>query len=161
VNLLFAPSHDKDSEMARFNEELIAQRIAEIRQAMALLEPYAQMSQQQFLTNREAVDAAKYRLLMGVESCAQVSSHLFSRLKGQAPDSIPSCFEQLSELGVVSAGLAARLVQMARFRNMLVHRYQLVDDFRVYQIVQQSIQDWEAFIDSVQVFVKGQKHAPP
>jgi uncharacterized protein YutE (UPF0331/DUF86 family) len=57
--------------------------------------------------------------------------------------------------------LAARLVQMARFRNMLVHRYQVVDDFRVYQIVQQSIQDWEAFIDSVQVFVKGQKHAPP
>lgn len=96
MNLLFAPSHDKDSEMARFNEELIAQRIAEIRQAMALLEPYAQMSQQQFLTNREAVDAAKYRLLMGVESCAQVSSHLFSRLKGQALDSIPSCFEQLS-----------------------------------------------------------------
>jgi len=146
--------------MARFNEELIAQRIAEIRQAMALLEPYAQMSQQQFLTNREAVDAAKYRLLMGVESCAQVSSHLFSRLKGQAPDSIPSCFEQLSELGMVSAELAARLVQMARFCNMLVHPYQVVDDVRVYQIVQQSIQDWEAFIDSVQSFMEGYRHAP-
>jgi uncharacterized protein YutE (UPF0331/DUF86 family) len=94
--------------MARFNEELIAQRIAEIRQAMALLEPYARMSQQQFLTNREAVDAAKYRLLMGIESCAQVCSHLFSRLKGQAPDSIPSCFEQLrSSDGVSRVGCSA------------------------------------------------------
>jgi uncharacterized protein YutE (UPF0331/DUF86 family) len=62
---------------------------------------------------------------------------------------------------MVSAELAARLVQMARFCNMLVHRYQLVDDDRVYQIVQQSIQDWEAFIDNVQSFVEGYGYATP
>ncbi|MDW8291446.1 MAG: DUF86 domain-containing protein, partial [Armatimonadota bacterium] len=114
--------------LGRFNEALLAQRFAEIREARDLLEPYTRLSVEEFVANREAVDAAKYRLLVGVEACAQVCSHLLSRLTAQSPESVPACFQRLAELGVLPEELAQRLVRMARFRNLLVHRYQTIDN---------------------------------
>lgn len=143
----------------RFNEALLAQRFGEIREVRDLLEPYTRLPLEQFVNDREAVDAAKYRLLTGIEACAQVCSHLLSRLTGQSPDSMPSCFQKLAELHVLPTDLAHRLVQMARFRNLLVHRYQVIDNTQVYQIIRDGIGDWDAFIESVQQFVRGGSHA--
>lgn len=144
---------------SRFNETLLAQRFREIQEAKNLLEPYTHLPVEQFVSNREAVDAAKYRLLLGIEACAQVCSHLLSRLTGQSPESMPSCFQRLAELHVLSAELAQRLVRMARFRNLLVHRYQVIDNTQVYQIICEGIADWDTFIESVQQFVHGGSHA--
>lgn len=138
---------------ARFNEALLAQRFREIQEVKNLLEPYTRLSVEQFASNREAVDAAKYRLLLGIEACAQVCSHLLSRLTGQSPESMPSCFQRLADLQVLSAELAQRLVQMARFRNLLVHRYQIIDNEQVYQIIRDGMDDWDAFVHSVQQFM--------
>lgn len=143
----------------RFNEALLAQRFAEIREVKDLLEPYTRWNVETFTANREAVDAAKYRLLMGIEACAQVCSHLLSRLTAQPPESMPSCFLRLAEQGVLSEPLAQRLVHMARFRNLLVHRYETVDNEKVYQIICEGLGDWEAFIQSVQQFLQRERHA--
>lgn len=141
------------------NEALLAQRLAEIRQARDLLLPFAQRTPEEFTADRDAVDAAKYRLLMGIEACAQVCSHIISRVTGQSPDSIPHCFENLAEIGVIPHELALRLVQMARFRNILVHRYQIVDDLRVYHLLHEGLADWEAFIRSVSAYMQGEPDA--
>lgn len=142
------------------NEVLLAQRFNEIRQARELLLPYTQWSAEAFVADGDAVDAAKYRLLMGIEACAQVCSHIISRVTGQSPDSVPSCFETLAQIGVIPRDLALRLVQMARFRNILVHRYQTVDNLQVHRLLQSGLADWEAFIGYVQAYMRGQSDAP-
>lgn len=141
------------------NEALLAQRLAEIRQARELLLPFVQRTPEEFTADRDAVDAAKYRLLMGIEACAQVCSHIISRVTGQSPDSIPHCFENLAEIGVIPHELAPRLVQMARFRNILVHQYQIADDLRVYHLLREGLADWEAFIGSVSAYMRGEPNA--
>lgn len=52
------------------NEALLAQRLAEIRQARELLLPFIHRTPEEFAADGDAVDAAKYRLLMGIEACA-------------------------------------------------------------------------------------------
>lgn len=143
----------------RFNEALLAQRFGEIREVRDLLEPDTRLPLEQFVNDREAVDAAKHRLLTGIEACAQVCSQLLSRLTGQSPDSMPSCFQKLAELHVLPTDLAHHLVQMARFRHLLVHRYPFIDNAQVYQIIRDGIGDWDAFIESMQKFVRGGSRA--
>jgi len=136
------------------NEALLAQRFSEIRQTGELLKPYAEMPSSTFVADREAADAAKCRLLMGIEACAQVCSHIISRVTGQSPESVPSCFERLAAIGVIPREIALRLVQMARFRNILVHRYQMVDDTQVHHLLRTGSGDWEAFIEHVQAYMR-------
>jgi len=144
---------------SRFNEAILGQRVGGIRGGRDLLENRTRLPGEQCVSFRAGGLAPKYRLLTGIEACAQVCSHLLSRLTGQPPDSMPFCFQKLAELNVLPADLASRLVQMARFRNLLVHRYQVIDNAQVYQIIRDGIADWDAFIESVQQFVRGGTYA--
>lgn len=43
-------------------------------------------------------------------------------------------FARLAEHGVVGVALGERLQDLARFRNLLVHQYAVVDDARVVEL---------------------------
>ena len=42
---------------------------------------------------------------------------------------------------------------MARFRNLLVHRYGTIDDERVWMIMQENLDDFELFIKKIEAFI--------
>lgn len=65
-------------------------------------------------------------------------------------------FRVLSEEGVLGERLAQRLEDMARFRNLLVHRYGEIDDERVLEIIQHNLGDIVEFEKQIQRFVDEQ-----
>lgn len=140
--------------MIPVNLPLLYRRFAEAREARELLKPFAATPEEQFVADRDAVDAAKYRLMVGIEACAQVCSHLLSRLSGTAPESIASCFQVLAHQGVITQDLAVRLTRMARFCNLLVHRYHDVDNRLLHQILREGPEDWEEYISQVETYLK-------
>jgi uncharacterized protein YutE (UPF0331/DUF86 family) len=76
-------------------------------------------------------------------------NHLAARLAHQVPLSYPECFEVLGDEGILEKSLADSLRAMARFRNLLVHRYWDVDDQRVLQIARTQLGDLEQFLEAV------------
>jgi len=74
-----------------------------------------------------------------------VCNHIVARRGGQAPQDYADCFGILAGLKVIAPDLAERLKRMARFRNLIVHLYWEVDDRRVYQVIQQDLDDLDAF----------------
>ncbi len=72
---------------------------------------------------------------------------------------MPSCFQKLAELDVLPADLAQRFAQIARFGELLLFRYWAVEDVQVYQILQEGINDWDAFTESVQRFMQREYYA--
>ncbi len=46
------------------------------------------------------------------------------------------------------------LLNMARFRNLLVHEYARIDDAQVYAILQQRLSDFDAFANSVRQYMQ-------
>jgi Uncharacterized conserved protein, COG2445 len=61
------------------------------------------------------------------------------------------CFEKLAAQGVIDSALAERLKAMARFRNLLLHRYWEVDDQRVLTIARNDLSDLEQFVGALSV----------
>jgi uncharacterized protein YutE (UPF0331/DUF86 family) len=131
------------------NADLVRSRCGDIEDAARRLERFGAMSAEEFVSNRESVDAACYRLLVGIEAAIAICYHISAVHLRQVPEQYAACFETLREAGVVSNELATRLKAMARFRNLLVHMYQKVEPAAVHDILRNSLPDLRAFAAAV------------
>ena len=133
----------------RINLDLLKLRAQEIRRAANVLAEYSSLSQEEFVSDQMVVDAAKYRLLVAIEAAASMCTHLAARQLGEAPSSYAQCFQVLASSGIISPALAERLSAMARFRNLLVHVYDEVDDSQVWEVLQSDLGDLEHYLSSI------------
>jgi uncharacterized protein YutE (UPF0331/DUF86 family) len=131
------------------NADLVRSRCADIEDAVVRLERFGAMPVDKFVGNPESVDAACYRLLVGIEAAIALCYHISAVHLRQVPEQYAACFDTLREAGIVSNELATRLKAMARFRNLLVHMYKRVDPAAVHDILRDSLPDLRAFAAAV------------
>ncbi len=67
----------------------------------------------------------------------------------QVPEDYAQCFTLLGKSQLIPIQLAERLAAMARFRNRLVHLYWDIDYGQVYDVIQNDLDDLEAFSHEV------------
>ena len=113
------------------------------------LAEYAALTQERYLADARGVYASKYLLLTAIEDALAVANHVIASEGYRAPSDYADAFRSLREAGVVDAVLAGRLEGMARFRNLLVHQYDDVDDRRVHAILRQDREDLDGFAGAV------------
>ena len=135
--------------MNRLNQELVKSRAQEIRENLEKIRRYASLTDDKFWADERNLYTVMHLLLMSIEATGALCSHITARLARRAPVSYAECFEGLRGLDVLDDELAGRLVQMARFRNLLVQRYWEVDPERVLRYARGNLTDFEAFLGSV------------
>lgn len=91
----------------------------------------------------------KYNLIVAIQGCIYICNHILAKKGGRAPQDYGDCFYLMSELGFLEEPLSERLVQMARFRNLLIHLYWRVDDERVYRILVENLDDFDQFLEAI------------
>ena len=131
------------------NPDIVRTRCADIDQACARLEHFARLPVETFVADRDAVDAASYRLLVAMEAALSLCYHVSAKHLRQVPEQYALCFDILRDAGVVTTDLADRLKAMARFRNLLVHMYARVDAARLHGILQGHTNDLRDFAQAV------------
>lgn len=75
-------------------------------------------------------------------------------------ESYSQMFATLGREGVLEPGLAESLQEMAKFRNLLVHRYAEVDNARVLKIVKHNLSDVREFERQIQKLIRRESGAP-
>jgi uncharacterized protein YutE (UPF0331/DUF86 family) len=90
-----------------------------------------------------------------VQICLDVGTHLIAEHGFRQPEDNKDIFKVLAEEGVVPPDLLPVLVQMAGFRNIIVHDYARVDNALVYGILKRHLVDLERFARTVTEFVEG------
>src|SRR3990172_2996247 len=93
--------------------------------------------------------ATEHFLQLCVESCIDVANHIISAMRYRAPADYADAFAVLAENQIVPGELLTRLQAMARFRNLIVHLYWEIDAGRVYDILQNHLEDFQEFEDRV------------
>ena len=127
------------------NPDLIRTRCNEIESSLGRLEHIRSLTREQFLTDQDTQDVACYRLLIAIEAALALCFHVSAKRLQKVPEDYAGCFDLLREAGILSAELAGRLQQMARFRNLLVHVYWKIDCHQVYDVIQNRLQDLRDF----------------
>jgi len=88
-----------------------------------------------------------------VEQMVSVCRHIAARLLEKIPDSYSHCFELLAQKGIIPRENLETYKKMARFRNLLVHLYDEVDDAVVYSIYRERLSDFKLFITDIRRFL--------
>lgn len=140
----------------RVNIELLRARMGEIRESVEKIRAYAALSDEKFFADERNLHTVSHLLLVCIEAVAVICNHLLARLAQKAPASYGECFEGLKALGILDDALTGSLIGMARFRNILVHRYWDVDPQRVLRYARENLGDFEAYNEQIARFITRQ-----
>jgi len=100
--------------------------------------------------------AVRYAIIQIVECLAIISSKL-AEVHGAVIEGYVEAMKFLSRLGIVDSEAGEALVRLARLRNLLVHRYWVIDDGRIIKEVRESgIRAIEVAVEGVRRLLEGQ-----
>lgn len=136
----------------KFNIDLIKRRVSEIKNSVEGLESLASLGRDDFLSDINVCDAAKYKLLLAIEASLSICNHINARISKRVPETYSDCFIILGDSGVITKELAEKLAKMAKFRNMLVHVYWEVNDEKIYEIINKDLGDLKRYIAELKIY---------
>ncbi len=111
-----------------FDEEKVTKLSSELFNAFERLKELATLPKDDFLSNPYFIASAKYFLIIAIEAAIDMCNHVISMNRLRIPEDYADTFRVMGEIGFFDKEFVDRLVQMARFRNRLVHLYWNVDD---------------------------------
>ncbi|MGB9684805.1 MAG: DUF86 domain-containing protein [Candidatus Bathyarchaeales archaeon] len=127
------------------NVEHIKQRIIEILETTDELKRLTSKPSAELGFNEKY--AIRYHIIVLAEAlgslCFQIATEDFNR----TPQSYSQCFKILEEEGVCNC--ARDLTAIMRLRNLLVHRYWIIDDNQVYNAIKSDFKAVDKFLKSV------------
>ena len=114
--------------------DYLRSRIREAREAMRHLlrltsRPFEALSLDEKCSMR-------YHIVVLAEAIGSICIHICLRELNYEPESYPDCLSYLGDAGLISC--VGNLIGIVRLRNLLVHKYWVVDDQRVYISVREN-----------------------
>jgi uncharacterized protein YutE (UPF0331/DUF86 family) len=131
------------------DKERIVFLIGEIEKALDILREYQQTEKEELISDLKALGSVKYYLILAIEACVDISNHIIAKEHIGVPESYSDCFKILGKRDIVPEEPSEKLMNMAKFRNLLVHLYWRVDDEKIYKILQSELGDFEEFIKQI------------
>ena len=123
----------------------LKQRISEVLEAKAELKRLTSKIYTQL--NMEEKYAIRYHIIVLAESlggiCLQIAIDEFK----MKPGSFAECFKIMEEKEICK-GCAKELIAIVRLRNILTHRYWVIDDGQVYDSIKNNFQGVDKFLRS-------------
>lgn len=133
----------------------IEDSLAALEENLSFLVELAQRPKEEFTANREASYSAAYALMVCIEAISGVAAHLLATTSQTTPKGMAGTFQLLHDEGILSSpDLVRQLSEMARFRNLIVHRYWKVDYGLVYEILHNHLGDFRAFAQEIVEFLE-------
>jgi len=96
------------------------------------------------------VQEAKENLIRKiVEAVIDVASRIIALEEFRRPDSYAEYFEVLQEEGVITENLSKSLIEMAQFRNLMIHQYHKIKLEELDSIIDDDLEDIQEFISQL------------
>jgi uncharacterized protein YutE (UPF0331/DUF86 family) len=102
-----------------------------------------------FQRDRDLQSIVLFNLIQSIQACSDIAAHIISDAGWDVPGSQAEAFETLAKKKVISPQLSRKMVQMAGFRNRIVHEYEKIDLKIVRRIWQKNSKDLETFCRAV------------
>jgi uncharacterized protein YutE (UPF0331/DUF86 family) len=103
----------------------------------------------EYLADDNIQTIVERKLQLAIQACMDIASYLIGQLGLTAPDEPHNVFAVLGAEGIVSSGLAGRMVGMVRFRNILVHDYLEIDPVVVHHNLTGELDDFDQFSQEI------------
>ncbi len=128
----------------------------EMDESLRKLRSLSKLSKDEFLDHYEKIDTAKYNFIVAIEAIIDICNRIISKQKLGLPQDYSDVIKLMSQRGIVKGDLVGRLIEMVKFRNMLVHLYWKIENDRLYEYLKENLGDFEAFQGAIRTYLKVQ-----
>lgn len=135
------------------DREKIKSKLTLIIENLRMLKYLQKQSPAEFAEDFRNVESAKHLLQVSIEAMIDIANHIISRMRLGRPRSYAESFKILHSKGLLTSGQVEIYSIMVKFRNRVVHLYQKVDPEQVYEVVQNNLQDFAAFVEEIRLFL--------
>jgi len=131
------------------NRDLLAAKLAELADRIARVRSRCPTTVAELRADRDALDLVAFNLMLGVQSAADIASHLIADEGWPAATTLAEGFDRLRDQSVVSAATANALGRAVGLRNVVAHGYAGLDPAMVHAAGTSGLADLELFAREV------------
>lgn len=139
-------------------DERIVEHLKLLCKYLGYLQMLSLKAREEFLTDITLRGASERYLQVAIESCLNIGGRILAVQQTNpeitAPENYADIFIKLGKLGVLPQSFALKLVNMAKFRNKLVHGYWELVPEKVYDILQENLNDLAEFKQYIVSYLK-------
>lgn len=138
------------------DKELLSRKLSRLRSYLDVLMGAGDIDWGKYHADLRAKAFVERYLHLAIEEMLDIANYMVSFCKWREPVGYRDLFTILREQGVIKEDQLTAFQNMASFRNLLVHRYETIDDELVFGIFKKRLGDFDLFIQLVADWAKGQ-----
>ncbi len=131
------------------DRDLVASKLGELAEHVARVRSRRKATAEDLRRDRDALDLVAFNLMLAVQACADVASHVIAGEGWPPPPSLGAPFERLREHDIISAPVCEALARAVGLRNLIAHGYAGVRPEMVHAAATTGLADLEAFARDV------------
>ena len=131
------------------DQNLILRKLSELEEYLSQIREYSHVTVQEYAQNWRTQRIVERTLQIMIELCLDIAGHIVSDMRFRTPTSYADVFKVLHENGLMRSDQYEVMEKMAKFRNVVVHQYDRVDETIVVTILRKHLDDFLVFRDAV------------
>jgi uncharacterized protein YutE (UPF0331/DUF86 family) len=131
------------------DRELIIAKADAVKKHVTRVKKKADIELPDFIKDADRQDIVLFNIQMAVQNCLDIAAHIISEEGYGVPGSNNDMFYMLEEHSYLETRLVEKMIKAVGFRNLVVHEYGQLDMERVYNIMQQDIQDLFEYLKAI------------
>ena len=139
------------------DRDLIAGKLGELADHLARVRARRKATADELRRDRDALDLVAFNLMLAVQTCADIASHLIADEGWAVAASLGAAFERLRDQGVISGPVCEALARAVGLRNVVAHGYAGVRPEMIHSAATAGLADLEAFAREVATWTEGRQ----
>ena len=137
----------------KIREAVVAAKVELIEDMLAGIATLPLASEEELTADPRMLAAGESFLRRALEALLDLGRHLLAKGFGIPAAEYKAIPRELEQVGVLTPDLAARLLEMAGYRNRLIHMYDEVTPGELYQILTSHLGDVPAVLDALRHWI--------
>lgn len=139
--------------------ELISRKLSRLQGYVDELKAATDITWEKYRSDLRTKAFVERFLHLAIEEVIDIANHIVSFEQWREPSGYRDLLQVLSEKEIIPKNQLSRFQNMASFRNMLVHRYENIDEELVYGIFSKHLTDFDLYSNLIMQWVE--KELPP
>ena len=131
------------------DKSLILRKLSDLDENSKQLGEFTGISLEEYSGNWKVQRIIERTLQIMVETCADIANHIISDKGYRTPKSYVDIFKVLHENNIINKDLFEIMAKMIKFRNIVVHQYDKLDETIVIGILKKHISDFAVYKDAI------------
>lgn len=136
------------------DKTLVLRKFTELEDHLKHLKEFGRISTQEYKTSWKTQRIVERTLQIMIELCVDIANHIIGDQAYRVPTSYADTFRVLEEENILGSKRSNTMQEMAKFRNIIVHGYDKVDETIVVNILKNRLNDFIDYRDKILVFIK-------